>query len=229
MDSPDLEQLMNFDKGAYVQQLDIERGRAEMLREAACSLGARGGLSKRSEEIRVRLETYAPEFDAVYSFQSVMLEFGVLPPVIISSTDQVKQESDFKVEYSGKVYSMVADAKFVTSAPTWRSYVFKGLEVGGVEPPPPSFLPKDDKEKILWKSEVARCWKLGVSQANEIAEYNRNELKRDFAGMLRYKLLALKGEIQAPVVVTQSTPSERIKGEKRTDRRTYIIKEGASF
>lgn len=229
MDSPDLEQLMNIDKGAYIQQLDIERGRAEMLKEAACSLGARGGLSKRSEEIRLRLETYATEFDAVYSFQSVMLEFGVLPPVIISSTDQVKQESDFRVEYSGKIYSMVSDAKFVTTAPTWRSYVFKGLDIGGVEPPPPSFLPKDDKEKTLWKSEVSRCWQLGVSQANEIAEYNRNELKRDFAGMLRYKLLALKGEIQAPVIVTQSKPTESIKGERKYDRRTYIIKEGASF
>ncbi len=230
MDAPDLNQLLNLDKGAYVAKDESKSARLEAIREAACSLGARGGLSRRSKEIQLHLEQNARELDPIYSFQSIMLEYGVLPPVITKSENLVKQESERSITYAGTVYRMESDAKFVNVAPTWRTYLFKGLDSGPVEPPPEVFFPENDTERKEWKREVSRCWKLGVDQANETLTYNRAELKRDFKGMILFKLMALRGDVEVPVIVTKQTPVDSISNkERQVDKRTYVIRKGGSL
>lgn len=229
MDAPNLDQLLNLNDSAYVEPSGVDQARLDLLREAACSLGARGGLSRRSAEIFLRYEEVASDLSATYNFQSIMLENGVLPPVITKITNTVKQESDVEISFSGVTYTIEKDARLVTTAPSWREYLYKGLSDEKVEPPPKAFFPKNAAERVVWKDEVGRCWALGVRQANEILEYNQSELKRDFRGMLQYKLMALKGDIKVPVVVTKSVGSETDGRQKRVDQRTYTIKRGAGF
>lgn len=229
MDAPDLETILNLDKGSYVETTKITEPRLQALREAACSLGAETGSKTRSLEIRALYEKESDRLYRLYPFQSVMLEFGVMPPVITVARDSVSQVSDIEVTFAGVTYTKIADAKFVTVAPTWRDYIYRGLTFNKVEIPPVNFLPEKPEEKAVWKEEVARCYKKGLEQANAVLEINRADLRRDFKGMLQYKLLALKGEITAPVVLTSNSGVERSSGEKRLDVRRYTIKQGSGF
>lgn len=227
--TPDLNYLLNMDRSAYEQQVQIEPARLNMLKEAACSLGARGGLARRSREIKYRYEQMSTELSTVYNFQSIMLENGLLPPVIVKAVNTTRQASDTEIQFAGVTYTMDKPARLVTVAPTWRQYLYSGLEQNDVDPPPVDFLPKNKTERELWQGEVKRCWDMGVSQANDILRYNQSELKKDFYGMLQYKILALKGEVKVPLVVTKIVESETDGKQKRLDQRTYVIKEGASF
>lgn len=193
----DLQTLVN-PPAAVVRQEEIPVLRSEMLRTAACSLGARGGLLARSKAIRAEVERNRPILER-YRFQSVMLTGGMLPPVISEAREAVKQDSPKLRRIAGVVYRIEAPERFVTVAPTWRDYVFRGLPDGGtVEAPPPNFLPKGDAEQEFWRKTVTSCWTKGFEQADQIFDINMSRLERDFSGMLRYKQLVVSGMIVPP-------------------------------
>lgn len=183
------------------QAVDIPPLRVKMLYDAACSAGARGGLSARGKAIQEELDRKASVLDRLYPFQAVMLSNGLLPPVISEALDNVKQEVPNAIRYAGAVYRIEAPERFVTVAPTWRDFLLRGL--GGEESiklPQADFMPKSSAERTLWKNVVTECWDKGVAQADAIFDLNYSRLERDFKGMVRYRLLAVRGMVNEPRV-----------------------------
>src|SRR5208337_3606501 len=65
----------------------IEPGRAEMIRTAALTYGAQGGLAARSFALNEMLRRYETQLDAAYDFSSLVLPVGrgqtlMRPPVV---------------------------------------------------------------------------------------------------------------------------------------------------
>jgi defect-in-organelle-trafficking protein DotC len=202
---PDLKSLQNIQRENKLidgevsgMPLDIRR---DAIREAAISYGARGGLAARTFEIRRELETRALSLDKVYDFRQLLIPApsGLLiePPVISESLNAMLIEGDGQqAAVSDRIYNIVNNAKIVSTARTWRTYLER--EWGVVDPPPDILRPENEEERKLWTELVEKGWEEGVRQANEIFQDDLNVLMADFQGMVRYRVLLTQGMVSPP-------------------------------
>lgn len=203
---PDLHTLETLPSAPIVRQMqanEIPELRVKIIRDAACAVGARGGLYAQAAVKRTEIDgRLAPKFDAMFPFGSVMLQDGLYPPVISKVENATRQDGDGLLRISGTIYQIERTERFSLQPITWHSYVYRGLPAGTekVPMPHPSLLPKTDGEKALWSSAVRECWAQGVVQADAIVDANIARMDRDFSGMLLYKILVLGNKISAPQV-----------------------------
>lgn len=195
-----LKQLEDMSAQNAPAESDISPVRAAMLRDAALSVGAKGGLAARSAELLEDLERRAYRLDQQYRFAAYVTRNGMLPPVITEARDAV-QASDDQVRVADRIYKIVVKARPVTSPPTWREYLFVGLRVSpNIAPPVATALPKTGAERAFWKARVAEGWTHGRKLADEILERNLSRLDRDFLGIMRYSYLLNNGMVTEPEV-----------------------------
>lgn len=197
-DIQNIEKENNLDENETALPFDI---RAEAIKEAAISYGARAGLAWRTREIRKELETRARYLDKVYNFKTLLIPApsGLLiePPIITESINAMLIEGDGQqAAVSDKIYNIVNNAKITSTARTWRTYLER--EWGKVDPPPDILRPEDEKERALWVELTAKGWEEGIRQANEIFQDDLNVLMMDFQGMVRYRVLLAQGMISPP-------------------------------
>jgi defect-in-organelle-trafficking protein DotC len=212
--------------GAAVVPTDTLSARQRAVQEAACSIGARGGLASAGARISKWLESRADTLDAKFPFGILLLRDGVLPAVVTESRDLVSQDrGQDSIRYGKLQYRMVEQARFVTVTPTWRDYLYAGLPSSAerVTLPASGLLPRDSDEKSVWTEAVRRCWSDGEAQAKAIEDLNFNRFERDYAGMTRFRILVQRGVITAPVVSTQIAEAIRKAGELTLDDVTKRI------
>ncbi len=199
-----LHQLQNLKKENSLSDredgmpLDIRR---DAIKEAAISLGARGGLAWRSYGIRQELEERARYMDKVFDFRQLLIAApsGLLiePPIISESINDMLIESDGQqAAVSDRMYNIINNARITSTARTWRSYLER--DWGVVESPPDILRPEDDEERALWVRLVASGWTEGIKQADEIFQDDLNMLTADFEGMVRYRTLLTQGMVSQP-------------------------------
>jgi len=206
----DLEKLAAMEFSNSQSALIVEETpRMKALRDAACSLGARAGLIIGSKKIRLWLDDPATqkELDSTFEFGSLMLENGILPPVITYSTKLVSQNAGgYSIRSASEQYTIVSPARFTTVTPTWRDWIYIGLaadnpqQVNNLDMPPDQLLAKNAEEKSMWSKSLRKCWAEGQAQAKTIYNVNKDRLIRDWTGMTRYRALVATGAIDSPTV-----------------------------
>lgn len=178
--------------------LDI---RGDAIKEAALSFGARGGLAKRTWEIRKELDTRERYLDKVFNFGQLLISapsgFLIEPPIVTEAMNATLIDIGGQTAaVSDKMYNIIRNAQ-ITSAPrTWRNYLER--EWGEVIPPPDILLPKDDEERAVWEEYVTIGWNSGYEQADEIFGQDLARMTADFEGMVRYRMLLSQGMISPP-------------------------------
>jgi len=175
--------------------------RKEAMKEAAISYGARGGLSMRTFEIRGQLEKRARYLDKVYNFRELLIPaqsgFMIEPPVVSESLrSMIIGREGQEAAVSDRIYNISRNAKIVSTARNWRSYLER--EWIEIEPPPDVLRPQNDEERAYWREKVQLGWVAGYAQADEIFEADLAQLMSDFQGMVRYRMLLAQGMISAP-------------------------------
>jgi defect-in-organelle-trafficking protein DotC len=168
------------------------------IRDTALSLGARGGLAHRARQINAELKVDARYLERIFNFNAMLLDDNVLPPVLIEGRDTLDQASPDTIRLSDRQYVILSQARFVTTAPHWREYLW--MNFPKPELPDPSLLPKDENEERVWDKYVSEGWESGIQQANSIFQENLGRLKRDMEGMIRYRRLLAQGMVSAPFV-----------------------------
>ncbi|MCB1682637.1 MAG: type IV secretion system DotC family protein [Rhodospirillales bacterium] len=175
--------------------------REDALKEAALSFGARGGLAKRTWEIRKELDTRSRYLDKVYDFQHLLIAapsgFMIEPPIVTEAMNaMIVDFSGQEAAVSDRIYNIIKNARIVSAPRNWRQYLER--EWGEVIPPPDILLPRDDDERQTWEEFVRKGWKMGYEQADEIFNDDLSRLTLDFEGMVRYKLLLAQGMVSPP-------------------------------
>lgn len=178
--------------------LDIRR---DAIKEAALSFGARGGLAKRTWEIRQELDTRERYLDKVFNFGQLLISapsgFLIEPPIVTESMNAVLVDIGGQTAaVSDKIYNIIRNAQITTAPRTWRNYLER--EWGEVIPPPDILLPRDAEERAIWKEHVNLGWKSGYEQANEIFQQDLARMTSDFEGMVRYRMLLAQGMVSPP-------------------------------
>ncbi|MFV5121603.1 type IV secretory system conjugative DNA transfer family protein [Klebsiella quasipneumoniae] len=199
-----------------------------MLNDAAHTIGFRGGKAERAKEIRAALENQRSNLDYMYSFQPLISSEGYLPPVIAEAKD-VAHITNEQIRTANRAYDIVVPARFVSNPPTWKSYLLTGLMAQRIELPEPAAMPKDGKQRDIWKKAVALGWSDGRQKADEIFTANFNRLTRDYTGMLRYSTLLQQGMIKAPVITQQQQTVTGDKNRLMLGDKTKRMKKQAEF
>lgn len=185
-------QALNTTRGALVSATQSSgKIRIMALRETALSLGAQSGLAFRAKIIDEILTRQARRLDAIYDFNSLLLPNDILPPVLAEGRNILNLADPGTIRIADRVYKILKQARFVTTPPNWRQYLW--MDYQKPEVPDVTLLPKTREERQLWAQCIEQSWKNGVEQANTIFEENVARINQDFAGMILYrKLLALK-------------------------------------
>lgn len=175
--------------------------RLDALREAAISYGARGGLAKRTAEIRETMETKSAAMDQIYDFKRLLIPApsGLLiePPIISEGVDAALIEGDGQTAaVADRIYNINRSARIVSTPRNWRAYLER--DWGKVELPPQVLFPQNDEEKRVWIEYLTKGWEEGLKQADEIFQADLNKLVADYSGMIRYRKLLAQGIVSAP-------------------------------
>lgn len=178
----------------------INAMRQEALKDVALSLGAQAGLHWRSVQINAVLKQKSKLLDRTYNFNALLLDHNVQPPVLSEGRQTLNLDSPDTIRIADRTYEIVSQAKFVTTSPTWRDYLWMDYP----QPPVPNggILPHNAMEEHLWRSLAKQGWEEGAEQADEIYSENLSRLERDFNGMLLYQKLREQNIVSAPFVAT---------------------------
>jgi defect in organelle trafficking protein DotC len=172
--------------------------RAQALQDTALSLGAQAGLYWRAQQINDILQDHSKELDRIFNFNRFMLSDHVLPPVLQSSNKNLKLDGIDTIRLSDELYIIKAQAKFVTTPPNWRDYLW--LNFKPADMPADNMLPNTSAERKIWKQYVAIGWQKGVQQADLILHDNLSRLVRDVKGMILYRKLLAQRMVSKPFV-----------------------------
>src|SRR3989339_370514 len=172
--------------------------RGQALQETAVSLGAQGALAWRANQINTMLDQQYSNLDHIFNFNQLMLPHNVLPPVLVQSSGDLTQDDADTLRLSDKTYKILAPARFVTTPPTWRDYLWLNFQKPAI--PDQTLLPQNQQEAVIWNQFLKQGWQQGLDQANQIFSANLNRLKRDYTGMILYRQLYAQHMVSAPFV-----------------------------
>jgi defect-in-organelle-trafficking protein DotC len=171
--------------------------RAQMLTDAARTVGFRGGMASRARVLADALAARTTSLDQMFQFATLINPNGTIPPVIVQAQDVTAFAPD-QIRTANHVYRIEKEERFVSVPPTWRDYLFAGLPFkDGVELPVFEARPQDSHEMAIWRAAVEAGWADGQKQAGAILAANFNRLTRDYTGMLLYSSLQQQGIISA--------------------------------
>lgn len=211
--SSELSRVMQPSGKASAGEAEVGYARKQVLREAAIALGARAGLVDRSRELIALLQTRASELDERFGFNALVIGESVLPPVISESRDIVAIEPNAMRTAAG-VFRIDEPARFAMPTPTWRDWLYLGLDTETVNIPSlGSNGPTNPAERRLWELFVQEGYAAGKAQAQETFDLNLARLERSHAGMVRYYDLWRRGMVSAPVVAKSTEVMVREDGD----------------
>ena len=192
-------QRLSFATQKPMQGKKISEMRFQALQDTAMSVGARSGLADRATKLGKRLEKRAKHLDSVFNFNALLLDHNVLPPVLVEGRATLDLADNKTIRLADRSYKIVKQARFVTTPPTWRTYL-QMTQYTKPEAPDRSLLPRNHHEARIWKKYVEMGWANGLAQADRIYAANLAKLKRDYQGMVLYRELLQQNIVSAPFV-----------------------------
>jgi defect-in-organelle-trafficking protein DotC len=206
---PSLEQLQAARPGDEKGD-GLEPGRADMVRTAALTYGAQGGLAGRSFALNEMLRRHQAELDSAYDFRILVLPVGagqtlMRPPVVsaaqmafaLGDSGQVARETSC-------IYQITREAQLASAPPNWRAYLVRSWS--SPQRPQDATLPRTEQEVAYWNKWVAEGWASGEKQAVDIFLADLGRLERDIVGMARYRVLLRAGLVEQPRLAFQTAP-----------------------
>lgn len=204
-----LSAVLNVGSSAGVDREKVSYAREQALKEMATALGARAGLADRSKELLAVLSSREVQLDARYNFNPMVIGASVLPPVISESRDVVSLEAT-AMRVAGAVYHIDEPARFAMPTPTWRDWLYVGLDSAPVAIPSLNGSgPSSAAEKQLWERLAKESYEHGRGQAQAVFDANLALLDRVHAGMRKYFELWRRGMVSAPIIATASEIVQR--------------------
>jgi len=174
--------------------------RSQALRETALSIGARGGLAERAQQINGTLLNYEPVLAKIFQFYGLILDDNVLPPVLVEARNTLNLSGTDAIRVADRNYKLISQARFITAPPTWREYLWMAYDAP--ELPDRSLLPRNKPERIMWERDLEEGWQAGLHQADLIFSENIHRLVRDFNGMVLYRRLLSQNMVSQPFVAS---------------------------
>ena len=191
----------------------LEAGRADILRTAALTYGAQGGLAARSFALNEMLRRHEAALETTYDFRTLVLPVGsggqtLMRPPIVSAAQMAFALGDGGqvARETSCIYQITRAASLSSAPPNWRAYLVRSWSKPNK--PTDSALPRTDQEVAYWNKWVAEGWAQGEKQAVQIYLNDLGRLERDIVGMARYRVLLRAGLVEQPRVAFRTVRAE---------------------
>lgn len=176
--------------------------RIKALKETALTIGAQSGLAYRSKQIDQTLDQNNKQLSQIFNFNGLMLNHNILPPVLTQSNQSLNLSSPDVIRISDHTYKIIQQARFVTTPPTWRDYLWLNFTTPTL--PDRTLLPKNDQEREIWVNYIDLGWQNGIKQADDIYANGLAALQRDYKGMMLYRELLDQNMVSKPFVASSN-------------------------
>lgn len=174
--------------------------RKQAITETAHMLGSQYGLIWRTKQINRTLDNHEQHLSQIYNFRALEIKHNVLPPVLVTSNNEVNLPEDKAIRTARKTYKIISAPHFVTTAQHWGTYL--KAHYSKPEKPNDTLLPKNKEEIKLWNQTITTAWTEGIHQAEEIFTRNLARLSRDYKGMALYHALLAQHMITPTYIAT---------------------------
>jgi hypothetical protein len=178
-------------KGVEEKETAVTLLRPLAIREAAQLVTIQTAIAYRYKQLLDSTERYAPALDTAFDFSPLFMTEGealIQPPVLTRSGASLRVEKPDTATSAETAYELLEPARFVSVVPHWREF----LMVGGFpepEKPNPAVLPKNEKERAIWRSAVREAWAQGLAEADQLFADNVARMTRQYRGIMLYHLL----------------------------------------
>lgn len=205
--------------------------RPSAIRDAARLVTIQTALSWRYAQLLRETYRHESALDKAFNFGPLMMTQGdtlIMPPVLTQAGASMRIEEGTTATTAKTTYELLAAAAYVSVVPNWRSYL---MTEGFPEPekPNPAVLPKNDKERRIWRAAVREAWALGVEEAGQLYKENVARMTRDYRGIMLYHLLTAQ-HLLTQVNVAESDLGIHVKNEKmHLGQKVYRITRPSRF
>ena len=207
-----------------------EKLRLEALLQTVREYAFQKGFSDRYKKIQKECEERSRELDETYPFDQVLLQNGtVRPPVITRAEDSTTISDTTKMVRTGQAYRILRSAEFVSTPPSWRTYLILQDDALTPQEPVHQLQPRNSKEKKIWKEEYKKSYIEGMDNADMYFEEEMNRLNREFMGMIQYHILNRQGKISLPGISRGHYAVRISEDTMELDQRTFVITDKPRF
>lgn len=216
-----LDKVLSVTSTQALEKPKVSDVRMAVLKDIGRSVGLRAGLQDEGKAIIKQLATRKEQLDTSFHFGALVLPTGAFPPVV-EEARSVISVTDYSMRVAGVIYRIYSPAKMLAVPPTWRDYLYMGLDTGNdplIGEAQSTAYPKDEHEAAYWKQVVQQAYAAGREQAQKTFKLNLSRLERDFNGMRKFYELHARGLVTAPVV------SKGIDAVSKPDANTIVIGE----
>jgi hypothetical protein len=189
-DPKELAGLLNM-KGAGGKETAVTLLRPAAIRDAAQLVTLQTAIAYRYKQLLESTERYAPILDTAFDFSPLLMTEGaalIQPPVLARSGASLRIEKPDTASSAEAAYELLEPARFVSVTPHWREFLMVG-SFPEAEKPNPAVLPKNDKERAIWRAAVRETWMQGLSEADQLFADNVARMTRQYRGIMLYHLL----------------------------------------
>lgn len=194
---------MSRTDGKTREELISRSLKLKAMTDYAKSVAIRSGIKARIKTINEVLVENSRDLDAIYDFNTLMIDGKVVPPVISEANNLYNQKNATQINRAQKIFKIERQAKFASTAPVWQEYLSFPVEASAFERyayVAGEMKPKDSIELKAWQDATVEGWNLGVNQANIILKQGLERLNRDYVGMVRFHQFVMQGKLTMPVI-----------------------------
>ena len=200
-------------KGTTTKDTAVSPMRPSAIREAAQLVTFQTAIAWRYKQLVTATEAHSAIMDTAFNFGPLLMTQGdalILPPVLTRAGASMRIESGETATAAQTSYELLAPARYVSVAPTWREFLMADA-FPEPEKPNPAVMPKDDKERRIWREAVREAWSQGLAEADQLYADNISRMVRQYRGVMLYHLLTAQH-----LLSTVNTASAEM-GMKTTD------------
>ena len=188
----ELADLMEMKGGDTKDFTAVSLMRPNALREAAELVTFQSAMAYRYKQLLAATECHRSIMDTAFDFSPLLMtqdDALILPPVLTRAGASMRIEDTKTATTAQTSYELLAPAKYVSTVPNWRTFLMADT-FPAPEKPNPAVMPKNDKERLIWRAAVRETWAQGISEADQLYADNVSRLVREYRGIMLYHLLS---------------------------------------
>ncbi len=200
-------------KGASEKETAVSLMRPTAIKEAAQLVTFQTAIAWRYKQLVAATETHSAIMDTAFNFGPLLMTQGealILPPVLTHSGASMRIESGETATAAATSYELLEPARYISTVPNWREFLMVDA-FPEPEKPNPAVMPKNDKERAIWRAAVREAWAQGLMEADQLFADNVSRMARQYRGVMLYHLLT------AQHLLSKVSTASAALGTKATD------------
>ncbi len=227
----ELTELLEMKGSGGKEPSAVQLMRPKAIREAARLVTFQTAMSWRYGQLVAETERYSASMDTAFNFAPLLLTQGealILPPQIARAGASMRIEDGATATAAKTTYELLEPARYIAVVPNWREFLMAD-DFPAPEQPNPAVLPKNAKERAIWRAAVREAWEQGLAEADQLYADNVSRMARSYRGVMLYHLLTAQ-HLLSRVNTASADLGTRTQGNKlNIGQKVYRITAPSAF